>query len=70
MSFGRSIGDAKRREGAERVTEGRLAGVFDALLCASVMSWLAVVDWIYLLADRYIGDIVGRHFWPPYSRVA
>ena len=41
---------------------------FDALLCARVMSRLALVDGIHLLADRDIGE-VGRHFWPPYSRV-
>ena len=56
------------REPSESLKDD-LQEFFDALLCASVMSWLALVDWIYLLADRYIGDIVGRHFWPPNSRV-
>ena len=41
---------------------------FDALLCTRVMSRLALVDGIHLLADRDIGDI-GRNFWPRCSRV-
>ena len=41
---------------------------FDALLCTRVMSRLALVDGILLLADRDIGDI-GRHFWPLHSTV-
>ena len=41
---------------------------FDALLCTRVMSRLALVDGILLLADRDIGE-VGRHFWPLHSTV-
>ena len=41
---------------------------FDAFLCTRVMSRLALVDGILLLADRDIGE-VGRHFWPLHSTV-
>ena len=36
------------REPSESLKDD-LQEFFDALLCASVMSWLALVDWIYLL---------------------